>query len=406
MFKLESNKEIGKYLSNLIIKKYPSVRQFGKACIEADGRIADNEEMRKASNRLSQILKGTKSLQISDLPIFTKLLDVSCEELLSAGKCFTTTSNHLTNYSIATSKDPKLWNEYVEREDKLILNADEYGKTVIDYALNFQNYDFLKFLVDNKYIWFVGTDKSDLFHYGFGAGTNIERNPLRLHNLNILETKMQEHHELRMKMITLAIEHNDITMLTKLHAREIPPLYQACFYTSIPDDINAFFDPALIAALANASDEILEYFSNEFEITDYRDRTNRFVFPYISELIDVLLENNNDYAEWVIKNAIKHNQYVYDHLCKLFEPAVKDYKKQLGFLKHEDLKGTIEKSILEDVHFCANSSLIKYLGRYTADMMVSNLVRVSATSNNVKITHLIQELNDLYSKIKTITPKI
>lgn len=404
MFKLENNKAIGKYLSRLITKKYPSIRQFGKACIEEDGRIADNEEMRKASNRLSQILRGTKSVQISDLPIFTKLLDISCEEILSAGKCFTTTANHLTNYAIATSKDQKAWGAYVKREDKLILNADEYGKTVIDYALDFGNYEFVKFLMDNGYIWFVGTDELDLFHYGFGAGTSIERNPLLLHNLNVLELKMNERYELRMKMIVLAIKHGDTQMLTELHAREIPPLYQACLYSSKPDNFDAFLDADLISVLTHASDEILEYFSDEFEIMDYRSHANRFMFPFMSELIDALLKTNNEFIEWILKKAIKHNQYVYDCLSELLELAVDDWKKHSWNFEQESVKISIREGILEDINFYDNSNLVRYLGRYTGDMMVSNLVRVSAISNNTKIMHLIHEVNDLYDKTRNLTP--
>ena len=132
MFELAENRAIGENLSRLINKKYKSVRQFGKEYIKLDGRIADDDETRKMSNRLSQIINGDKSIQIYDLPIFTKLLDVSCEEILSAGKCFSASSNHLTNYLVATSKDKNEWLLYLNMEEQIILNADEYGKTVID----------------------------------------------------------------------------------------------------------------------------------------------------------------------------------------------------------------------------------------------------------------------------------
>ena len=404
MFKLENNEAIGKYLYRLINKKYPSVRQFGIACIEEEGRVADNEEMRKASNRLSQILKGTKSVQISDLPIFAKLLDVSCEEILSAGKCCAITANHITNYAIATSKDPKSWDAYVKREDKLILNADEYGKTVIDYALGFENYEFLKFLMDKEYIWFVGANEQDLFHYDFGAGTSIERNPLLLRNLNVLESKMNERYELRMKMIVLAIKNEDTQMLQELHAREIPPLYQACIYFGNPNNFNNFLDADLISALEDANDEILDYFSDEFEIIDNHNRVHCFMFPFINELIDSLLITNNEFVEWILKKAIKHNQYIYDRLTELLKIAVNDWKKIYCNFEQQAFENSIKKGILEDVYFYDDNKLIKYYGRHTGDVMFSNLIHVSATSNNVKISYLIHELNDLYDKTKNITP--
>ncbi|MBQ8559803.1 MAG: hypothetical protein IJ439_07490 [Tyzzerella sp.] len=406
MFKLAKSEEIGQHLSYLINKKYKSVRQFGKAYIEEDRGTADNEEIRKMSNRLSQILGGKKSVQIYDLPIFTKLLDVSCEEILSAGTCFATTSNHLTNYAIATSKDKKLWESYVKREDQLILNADEYGKTVIDYALDSENYEFVKFLMDNGYIWFVGTDELDLFHYAFGAGTSIERNPLLLNNLNVLGLKMQERYELRMKMIVLAIKRNDIQMLTELHAREIPPLYQACLYSGAPKDFDDFFDEELIKALAGASDEILEYFSKEFEITNQFNKTNRLIFPFLSELINALLESNNDYIEWVLKDAIFHNQYAYDKLSELLALAVDDRKKYYLNCDHELIKKEMQQGILRDVLFFDHGNLVKYIDIHTGRNIVTNLIQVTKTSNDTKIKRLIQELNDLYNKIQNITPII
>ena len=242
MFKLADNKEIGVYLKSAIDKKYESVRQFGKACLEEKNIPTDNESLRNMSNRLSQILNGKKGIQLEDLPVLSKLLEMSCEEILSAGKCFAVTSNHLTNYYIATTKDKNEWDEYIKREDNLILNGDEYGKTVIDYALEFKNYAFMKYLVDNRYIWFVGTDNVDLWCYNFGAGTNIERNPMLMRNMSLLDSKMNERYELRLKMITLAIELGDTKMLTELRAREIPTLYQVCLYSNQPVEIEKYFD--------------------------------------------------------------------------------------------------------------------------------------------------------------------
>lgn len=113
-------------------------------------------------NRFTQILKGKKAIQTHDLPIVCDLLGMSCEELLSAGKCFVPTSSRVTNYDIAFSKDPAEWQQYVDRPDKLILNFDEYGKSVLDYAIEFKNYELLKFLVEKEYINFVFPDDKHL----------------------------------------------------------------------------------------------------------------------------------------------------------------------------------------------------------------------------------------------------
>ena len=178
MFKLADNKEIGKYLLKHIDKRFKSHRQFCRQYIETDtGEPADREHIAKMSNRLSQILKGEKGIQLYDLPLFCQLLEVSCEDILSAGRVCVPASARLTNYAAAFSKDEREWETYVNREDSPILNADEFGKTFIDYALEAGNYKLLKYLLDEGYIWFVGPDDKNHFTYftGFGAGTSIEK---------------------------------------------------------------------------------------------------------------------------------------------------------------------------------------------------------------------------------------
>ena len=91
MFELKTNEEIGAYLKKVILSKYPSCRQFCVAYIDLTIDFSDDpqdqrsEEIRKLTNRLSQILKGKKSIQTYDLPVFSELLGISCEQMLSAG---------------------------------------------------------------------------------------------------------------------------------------------------------------------------------------------------------------------------------------------------------------------------------------------------------------------------------
>lgn len=400
MFVLENDKKkIGMYLSNLISQKFMSVRQFGKACIEQEGRIADNEEIRKMSNRLSQILNGKKSIQIYDLPVFTKLLEVSCEEILSAGQCFIPTSSHLTNYTIAHSMDEKVWDEYIHREDKLILNAVEYDKTVIDYALECKNYELLKYLTSNNYIWFVGADKNDYFS-SFGAGTSIKGNSCWHTNINVLDIKLKENHKLRMKMILLALEHNDTEMLTELRAREIPSLYQACYLSCTPADCEKYYDHNMLLAIADASGKILDYFSEEYEINDRFDRVNKFLFPFTGELIDLLIQKNNNYAERLLKNAINHNQYVYNKLTVLLKNAIHSYPKE--YLKYETTKKDIIKSIMQEVTFYDNGCLISYRDTRSRDGIISNIIHTKVESSNSIINGMSEDVNNLYNKIHNL----
>ena len=126
------------------------------------------------SNRLAQIAKGNKAIQTYDLPHFTELLGGSREQILSAREYSAPLSSRVTNYSIACSKDRKKWEAYIRHADKLILNSDEYCKTVLYYALEFGNYELIEFLMDNQYIWFDSRKDQDYIQT-FGAGTSIEQ---------------------------------------------------------------------------------------------------------------------------------------------------------------------------------------------------------------------------------------
>lgn len=402
MFRLAANETIGQYLDDLIRKKYTSVRQFGKAYIEAAGTVANDEEMRKMSNRLSQIIKGAKAVQIYDLPLFTKLLEVSCEEILSAGTCFSATSNHLTNYAIAASKDETVWQAYVRREDQLILNADEYGKTVIDYAFDFSNYEFLSFLMKNGYIWFVGPNEKDLFAPHFGAGTSIKMHSFP-RNMNVLNAELKGCYELRSKLILLAVRHGDTQMLHTLHAKAIQPLYEVCYSPLEPEDFNKYYDKEILRALGQADDEILEYFSQAFEIS-LHGRSYRFLFPFMGELIVTLIKNNKDYAEWLLKDAIAHNQYAYEQVTEAFASTVRFERQVLSRGKEEN--AIITKSIMEHFEFYDNCGLVKYWDGMTGDKVITNLIRVNAAPDLPKLNRLIRELNEWYDKVKNITPRL
>lgn len=408
MFTLADNEKIGKYLLDCIEERFESHRQFCREYIETDtGKPADDVQIRNMSNRLSQILKGKKEIRLYDFPLFCRLLEVSCEEILSAGKSHASTSAHLTNYAVAFSKDKREWEAYVSRKDSLILNADEYGKTFIDYALEAENYDLLKYLMDKKYIWFVGTEEKD-WSIGFGAGTSIEKATIPYPmNMNVLNAQLGMRDELRTHMIALAIQHEDIGMLEQLHAREIPSLHQISVYWTPPTDCKQYYNKKLMEALANADNNILEYFSEEFEIINRYGHKSRFLFPFIGELIERLLRNQNGFVKYMLNEAIQHNQYIYDQLVSLLSNEVRSYG-ELGYDITDKAikKDLIEKTLEKSFHFYDDGSSLLYyspvLGTKKGELR-SNIIRVNATSEDSLINRQIMELNGLYDAIHQIT---
>lgn len=411
MFKVKKNNEkIGKYLSNLIEQKYKSRREFCRAYISAKGEEPTNENINNMSNRLTQIAKGNKSIQIYDLPYFTGLLGISCEQILSAGEYSAPISTRVTNYSIACSKNPDEWEKYINRADKLILNSDEYCKTVLDYAIEFGNYEFIKYLMDNEYIWFdSGKDKD--YTQTFGAGTSIKRRDVSYIDYG-LEGKLKEKDELRINLIALAADNNDIEMLNKLRARENPQLYYSAHYLGGGNqlDFDSCYNERMVKHIASSSEEILNYFTDSFEIRDYvkyRDgikRTHTFMFPYISRLLDFLIKNKSPFAETALKKALKYNKQTYNTLCELIltvkndEWYDEDYKKEMWI---NDCKNWFD--------FYENGNIVTYRAycstpplKNKAGGIITNVARVTKTPSSPILKPLAEELNESYEAIKNM----
>lgn len=410
MFKVEKNNaKIGKYLSDLIEQKYDSKRAFCREYITAKGEEPNNETLNNMSNRLSQITKGKKAIQTYDLPFFTELLGVSCEQILSAGECSAPTANRVTNYSIACSKDPAVWEKYIHRADKLILNSDEYCKTVLDYALEFGNYDFIKFLMDNQYIWFDSRKDND-YVQTFGAGTSIEHRHIDSIDYG-LEGKLKTEDELRINLIALAADHEDIKMLNELRARENPQLYCRAHYLSgIHPDFDGCYNERMVKHIAASGEAVLDYFTDSFEIRDnvrYKDGSNRihtFMFPYISKLLDLLITTKSSFTETALKKALKYNKATYNRLCKLISTVKNDERYAAEYMKSLWIK-TCEQNL----EFHENGDIVMFTAYYSTattqnqvDGIITNVAHVTKIPTSPILKHLAEELNEAYDAIRNI----
>jgi len=409
MFKIKTSKEIGEYLKYLISQKYPSTRKFCKDYLKLDGRPVNDDQIVKMANRMSQIMKGSKAIQTYDLPIFTELLDVTCEQILSAGEYCVPKNQRTTNYSIAFSKSKKEWDEYIKREDKLILNPDEYDKTVIDYAIEAGNYKFIKYLMDKEYIWFVSNEHNNTFFYQtFGAGTSIERRKLGFHD--ILQYKLGSEDNLRMEIIALAVANNDFKVLEMLKAREIPMFYNIVQYSGWHhlDEKNVYEPSRLVKVIADASDEIIEYFTTPFEVKEPRPyegceaRSYTFVFPFYSELLSELVKRNHKYTEFALRTAIEHNQNTYEQLKRQIEASVNDEMKCYSYADESYLAKIKKESlcrVAKDIGFYEKLHILGFSDYRNGNITRTNIIFIPKKSNDLIINHLIEDVNSLYNKI-------
>ena len=406
MFRVEKNNlKIGQYLADLIDRKYESRRAFCRAYIHATGEDPTNETVTNMSNRLAQIAKGNKAIQTYDLPYFTDLLGVSCEQILSAGECSAPIANRVTNYSIACSNNPAEWEAYIRRVDKLILNSDEYCKTVLDYALEFGNYKFIKFLMDNQYIWFDSRKDQDYIQT-FGAGTSIKRRDISYIDYG-LEGKLKTEDELRINLIALAADHEDIQMLNELRARENPQLYFKAHYLSAQHPaFDEFYNERMVKHIASSSEEVLDYFTDSFEIRDqvrYKDGSSRvhtFLFPYISQLLDLLIVTKSPFAETALKKAIKYNRKTYKRLRELILSVKND-----EYYSNEYSRNLWVKACEQYLDFFENGNIVSFLAvcsNHNTNGIITNVAHVTKTPTSPIIKHLVDELNESYLKIKNL----
>ena len=383
MFELASNSEIGIYLEHLIKKKYQetgdikykNVRQFCKACLEAEGIEPTEDELRKKTGHMSGMKNEDKPIRLTDLPIFTRLLDVSCEEILSAGETKTATVNHLTNYQIASSHDKNLWELCINSEDSIFLNTDEYDKTILDYVFEFRNHQLLKYLVDKKYIWFVPQEPGERCGIGFGGGTSIKRRPLG--SSKILEAQLNENDNLRRKMIVLAIENNDIDMLDEFRAREIPLMY----HKLLGAELSVYYDEDLIETASRADKSVLDYFSKTITIKPtHRQAPFQCMYPFIGAMIEKLIEHNNPYADTVLKRCIKHNKNTFDKVNELRCRRYGEGKNAYSMFK---------------LHFYQDNNVVEAYDMKQNDFIVTNIIRMNKDLDSESI----KELNSYYDKI-------
>lgn len=400
MFRTATNEEIGKYLFKLIDKKsdkFKSGRDFCKQYLFLEkGEQPSDDEIQKQANRLSGIKSGKYGLQIQDLGYYTELLEITCEELLSAGKSKPAFPDRYSNYTFAHSTDRGYWERYINNDDKLFLNADEYGKTILDYAFECENYGLIKFLTENNYITIVDNESTKDYVMTFMPPDRAMKYMSR--NTNKLNDEIINNDKIRTTVVALAIKKNDKYFLTKLRAREIPALYSVCEYgfSTQFDNFESSYNDKLTNAVANADKEILGYFSEPFSIKSEHSE-GVFIYPFLGRLLDKMISENNKNTVYVLERTLDYNSNVLNELSEKIAQSYIMYKKYCddkeafsGAVKYFDMN---DNGVFTFMNYDPSdtSNLIK---------MKSNVIHISKKSKDEKVNELISKINKIYSDIK------
>lgn len=400
MFRTATNEEIGKYLFKLIDEKsdkFKSGRDFCKQYLLLEkGEQPSDDEIQKQANRLSGIKSGKYGLQIQDLGYYTELLEITCEELLSAGKSKPAFPDRYSNYTFAHSTDRGYWERYINNDDKLFLNADEYGKTILDYAFECENYGLIKFLTENNYITIVDNESTKDYVMTFMPPDKAMKYMSR--NANKLNDEIINNDKIRTTVVALAIKKNDKYFLTKLRAREIPALYSVCEYgfSTQFDNFESSYNDKLTNAVANADKEILGYFSEPFSIKSEHSE-GVFIYPFLGRLLDKMISENNKNTVYVLERTLDYNSNVLNELSEKIAQSYIMYKKYCddkeafsGAVKYFDMN---DNGVFTFMNYDPSdtSNLIK---------MKSNVIHISKKSKDEKVNELISKINKIYFDIK------
>ena len=403
VFELKTNEEIGAYLKKLILSKYPSCRQFCVAYIDLRIDFSDDpqdlrsDEIRKLTNRLSQILKGKKSIQTYDLPIFSHLLDVSCEQMLTAGAYCTPISNRRTNYNIAFSKDEQDWIDYINQKDYIAAYADEFGKTVVDYAIEFKNYGFIRFLIKNGYITLV-SDEGRIRDFNFGAETSIKTRP---NEAKTLQNEFYENKILRTQIISMALENGDCSVLEEMRAREIPPQYCMTTYGLRGLKFAEYYDEEFIDVILRSKSKVIRYFCEEYEVESHLQKWTSFLwlYPFFDKLIFRAVKMSHSEASMLLDVAIEHNENAYVALKKAIFKVAQQMKKDL--YTNRSFKDVID-DVLSYYHISEEKDIVSfycYSFKDQSDVVSTNIIQADIESKYPEIQEKIERLNEIYNKI-------
>lgn len=388
-----SKEQIGEYLGSLIREKGYKDRQFSIECLKRrDGEVRP-DLIQNMQNRICQIKKGRKWIQVEDLPIFSDILEVSIEELLSAGNYFVPDASRMTNYSVAFSKDPKVWEEYINNADGAFVNYDEYGKSVIDYALQFKNYEFMKYLLDEGIIWFVG-DKEEDYFFQFGAGTKIKRRMCG--DIFSWEYDIATKDQLRTDMVALAIEKHDWDVLGDLKARETPELYFVFGYTPNNGNGEAYFNQRLIDTVAHADPFVLRYFSETFSVVAKNNEWNHCIFPDVASVVDELIKHKSKRLKDVLLRIEKHNTEALRTVEEITRAEIEASRPDFSDTYNDEILEKIAKNYYLT---SKNKRAIRYSVLKTKKSFAAIIIKINGRTENPELQKIIDSINSTYEEL-------
>lgn len=205
MVKMKDSVEIGQFIRNKIKERnMKPIELAEKLANEKDGKYYTKNDLR---DLVYKWLNGKRTPGIEYVYYLSKILEVSIEELLVAGEvCEKYENRPFTLYAIAKSGNKEQLDEVMNNAtpDGTIIgrNYDEYDKTILDYAVEFENIELINYMVEKGYLWFCD-------------------------NASYINTKIRiggqcTYPEMAIKILELAIKFDNVELFSKIIRQETP----------------------------------------------------------------------------------------------------------------------------------------------------------------------------------------
>ena len=364
---------------------------------------------------LRRMKRGEECIQIKQLPYFTELLGVTCEDILSLDKPAKADRERITNYNTACSNYERVWEEYFNHKDVLGAFCDENGMTVVDYAVKLRNYELIKFISDRK----VNSPYKEIMECF--QSTALERDMIRsaaeYWNYSGRTFERNDGNRKRKEIIYMAIKNNDVDMLETLKAKNEFLFEVTMDYSGGHKPVKEYFyDKKMLELIAETrSNKVMNYFSQGSE-SEYK---HMYIFPYVSEIAERLiskgktgmalkaLRNICDYNRRIVKrieavhdkflNSFK-NYCITNLSCEYWENHRQGLKKEYTEPDDEMLKERMKKDLKGksiEIKPVENSSLIYEIQIYGGHFRFVP-VKIDFSSDDPIIKEVIDDINTAY----------
>ena len=162
----------------------------------------------------------------------------------------------------------------------------------------------------------------------------------------------------------------------------------------------------MVQHIAGSNEYVLDYFTDPFEIRDeirYKDgstRVHEFMFPYISQLLDLLITKKSSFTETALKKALKYNKETYKKLCDLIQSI-----KQSEHYSNDYMRDFWVNDCARELYFFENGNIVMFrtaLIPHSPKGIITNVARTTVIPSSPVLKHLAEELNETYEKIKNL----